>query len=122
MPLKVSGAWHSEFIKGAEDEFRDFLDTVSFNTPKGTIIHNVTADFEENPDEIKTIMVRQLCSPVRWYDSMRRLIDKKVEIFAEVGPGRVLTGLLKKIFPDDYPCRIYNINSLKNIEKFLKET
>lgn len=121
VPLKVSGAWHSEFIKGAEDDFRDFLDTVSFNKPKKAIIHNVTADFGENADDMKTVMARQLCSPVRWYDSMRRLIDEKVEIVAEVGPGRVLTGLLKKILPDDYPCRIYNINSLKNMEKFLNE-
>ncbi|MBU4101033.1 MAG: ACP S-malonyltransferase [Proteobacteria bacterium] len=121
VPLKVSGAWHSELIKGAVDEFRDFLDTVSFNTPERAIIHNVTADFGKDPDEIKTIMAKQLCSPVRWFDSMRRLIDEKVEIFAEVGPGRVLTGLLKKILPEDYPCRIYNINSLNNMEKFLKE-
>ena len=121
VPLKVSGAWHSELIKGAVDEFRDFLDTVSFNTPERAIIHNVTADFGKDPDEIKTIMAKQLCSPVRWFDSMQRLIDEKVEIFAEVGPGRVLTGLLKKILPEDYPCRIYNINSLKNMEQFLKE-
>ncbi|MCK5507858.1 MAG: ACP S-malonyltransferase [Desulfobacterales bacterium] len=121
VPLKVSGAWHSELIKGAVDEFRVFLDTVSFNTPERTIIHNVTADFEKNPDEIKSIMARQLCSPVRWYDSMLKLIDEKVEIFVEIGPGRVLTGLLKKILPEDYPCRIYNINSLKNMENFLKE-
>ena len=121
VPLKVSGAWHSELIKGAVDEFRIFLDTVSFNTPERTIIHNVTADFEKNPEEIKSIMARQLCSPVRWYDSMLKLIDEKVEIFVEVGPGRVLTGLLKKILPENYPCRIYNINSLKNMEKFLKE-
>ncbi len=119
--LKVSGAWHSELIKGAEDEFRDFLDTVSFNTPEKEIIHNVTADFGKDPDKIKAVMARQLCSPIKWYDSMRRLIDEKVEIFAEVGPGRVLTGLLKKILPEDYPCRIYNINSLENMEKFLKE-
>jgi len=122
VPLKVSGAWHSEFIKGAVDEFRDFLDTVSFNTPERAIIHNVTADFGKDPDKIKAVMARQLCSPVRWYDSMRRLIDEKVEIFAEVGPGRVLTGLLKKILPEDYPCHIYNINSLENMEKFLKES
>jgi len=121
VPLKVSGAWHSELIKGAVDEFRDFLDTVSFNTPERAIIHNVTADFGKDPDEIKTIMAKQLCSPVRWFDSMQRLIDEKVEIFVEVGPGRVLTGLLKKILPEDYPCRIYNINSLNNMEKFLKE-
>jgi [acyl-carrier-protein] S-malonyltransferase len=122
VPLKVSGAWHSELIKGAEDEFRDFLNTVSFNSPEKIVIHNVTADFGKDSDEIKTIMARQLCNPVRWYDSIQRLFEEKVEIFAEVGPGRVLTGLLKKIVPENYPCRIYNINSLKNMEKFLKET
>ena len=121
VPLKVSGAWHSQLIKGAVEEFRDFLDTVSFNTPARAIIHNVTADFGKDPDEIKAVMARQFCSPVRWYDSMLRLIDEKVEIFVEVGPGRVLTGLFKKILPEGYPCRIYNINSLKNMEKFLKE-
>ena len=122
VPLKVSGAWHSELIKGAGVEFRDFLDTVSFNTPERAIIHNVTADFGKDPVEIKTIMARQLCSPVRWYDSMQMLLEEKVEVFAEVGPGRVLTGLLKKILPEDYPCRIYNINTLKSMEKFLKES
>jgi [acyl-carrier-protein] S-malonyltransferase len=65
-------------------------------------------------------MGRQLCSPVRWYDSMRKLEADGVEIFAEIGPGKVLTGLLKKIFPPDYPCQIYAINDLKSFENFLK--
>lgn len=121
IPLKVSGAWHSELIKGAEDEFREFLKTVSFNTPEIPIIHNVTADFAINPDEIKAVVAKQFCSPVRWYDSMCRLMDEKVEIFAEIGPGKVLTGLLKKILPEDYPCKIYNVNNMKTLEKFLQE-
>lgn len=121
IPLKVSGAWHSELIKGAEDEFSEFLKTVSFNTPEIPIIHNVTADFAINPDEIKAVVAKQFCSPVRWYDSMCRLMDEKVEIFAEIGPGKVLTGLLKKILPEDYPCKIYNVNNMKTLEKFLQE-
>ena len=121
MPLKVSGAWHSELIQGAEDEFKDFLDTVSFNTPESKIVLNVTSDFADNEDEIKSIMARQLCSPVRWYDSMCRLIDEEVEIFVEIGPGKVLAGLLKKTLPKEYPCKIYNVNDLKGFEKFLKE-
>ncbi|MDI6688634.1 MAG: ACP S-malonyltransferase [Desulfobacterales bacterium] len=121
IPLKVSGAWHSELIKGAEDEFKEFLETISFNTPKMPIVHNVTADFAIDADEIKAVMAKQFCSPVRWYDSMHRLMDENVEIFAEIGHGRVLAGLLKKILPENYPGKIYNVNNMKTLETFLKE-
>jgi len=122
IPLKVSGAWHSELIQGAQDEFKDFIEPIPFNTPQKPTIFNVTADFEKEPDEIKSIMVRQLCSPVKWYDSMCKLMDEGIEIFLEVGPGKVLTGLLKKILPKDYPCQIFNVGSMKDLERFLKET
>jgi [acyl-carrier-protein] S-malonyltransferase len=122
IPLKVSGAWHSELIKGAQNEFKDFLDAAHFNTPERPLIFNVTANFAKDVDEIKSIMVRQFCSPVRWYDSMRKLIAENVEIFVEVGPGKVLTGLLKKILPKDYPCETYNVSNMKSLERFFKET
>ena len=122
IPLKVSGAWHSELIKGAQEEFKDFLDAAHFNAPERPMIFNVTADLAKDTDEIKSIMVRQFCSPVRWYDSMCKLIAENVEIFVEVGPGKVLTGLLKKILPKDYPCKTFNVNNMKNLEQFFKET
>ena len=122
IPLKVGGAWHSELIRGAQDEFKDFIEPIPFNTPQKPTIFNVTADFEKEPDEIKSIMARQLCSPVKWYDSMCKLMDEGIEIFLEVGPGKVLTGLLKKILPKDYPCQIFNVGSMKDLERFLKET
>ncbi len=122
IPLKVSGAWHSDLIKGAYDEFKDFIETIHFNIPQRPLVFNVTADFEKEPGDIRSIMARQLCSPVKWYDSMCKLMEKHVEIFAEVGPGKVLSGLLKKILPKDYPCRIFNVNSMKSLEQFLKET
>jgi [acyl-carrier-protein] S-malonyltransferase len=122
IPLKVSGAWHSELIKGAQDEFKDFIEPVRFNTPASSMVFNVTADSAKNTDEIKSIMVRQLCNPVKWYDSMCKLLAENVEIFVEVGPGKVLAGLLKKILPKDCPCKIYNVNSMKGLEKFFKET
>ena len=121
VPLKVSGAWHSELIKDAQDEFKENLETVSFNTPQKSVFLNVTADSSDNPDEIKEIMGRQLCSPVRWYDAMNKLIDEEVEVFVEVGPGRVLAGLLKKILPKDHPAKIYNVGNMKQLEKFLKD-
>ena len=122
IPLKVSGAWHSELIQGAQEEFKDLIESIPFNAPQRPTIFNVTADFEKKPDEIKSIMARQLCSPVKWYDSMCKLMDEHIEIFVEVGPGKVLTGLLKKILPKDYPCQIFNVNSMKELERFLKET
>jgi [acyl-carrier-protein] S-malonyltransferase len=121
IPLKVSGAWHSELIKGAEQEFKEVLSQIGFNPPEKSIVLNVTADFSTEADEIKDIMGRQLCSPVKWYDCMRKLTDAEVETFVEVGPGRVLAGLLKKILPDDYPAKVYNIANLKQLERFLKE-
>jgi [acyl-carrier-protein] S-malonyltransferase len=121
IPLKVSGAWHSILIKGAEEEFKEAIDQMAFNSPEKTIIFNVTADISMEPDEIKDIMGRQLCSPVKWFDSMVRLMNEEVETFVEVGPGRVLAGLLKKILPADYPAKIYNISNMKQLETFINE-
>jgi len=121
IPLNVSGAWHSDLIKGAHDEFKNIIESIPFNTPQRPTIFNVTADFEKEPDEIKSIMARQLCSPVKWYDSMCRLMDEHIEIFVEVGPGKVLTGLLRKILPKDHPCQIFNVGSMKELERFLSK-
>ena len=121
IPLKVSGAWHSELIKGAEEEFKAYLDTADFNAPGKSILFNVTADSCNDPDEIKDTMGRQLCSPVRWYDTINKLMENNVEVFVEVGPGRVLAGLLKKILPREYPAKIYNVANMQQLEKFLKD-
>jgi [acyl-carrier-protein] S-malonyltransferase len=121
IPLKVSGAWHSQLIQGAQDEFKNFIESIPFNTPQRPTIFNVTANFEKKPDDIKSIMARQLCSPVKWYDSICKLMAEHIEIFVEVGPGKVLTGLLKKILPKDYPCQIFNVNDMKALEQFIKE-
>jgi [acyl-carrier-protein] S-malonyltransferase len=119
IPLKVSGAWHSDLIKGAEDKFREFIEPFDFHDPKKPVIFNVTADYEENPAQIKSIMIQQLVSPVRWYDSMCKLIEENVEVFVEIGPGRVLSGLIRKILPKDHPAKIFSVNNMKTLEKFL---
>ncbi|RLC19287.1 MAG: [acyl-carrier-protein] S-malonyltransferase [Deltaproteobacteria bacterium] len=121
VPLRVSGAWHSELIRGAETDFREHLQTIPFSKPAIPVIHNVTADFIDDPDAVRETMVRQLCSPVRWYDTMCKLMDEKVEIFVEIGPGKVLNGLLRKTIPADYPSRFYAVNNLKSLELFLKD-
>jgi len=121
VPLKVSGAWHSELIKGAQDEFKEYLGTIAFDAPQKQVFFNVTAAPEENPAEIREIMARQLCSPVRWYETMNKLMEEEVEIFVEVGPGRVLAGLLKKTLPRDYPGKFYNVANMKQLEKLMNE-
>lgn len=121
VPLKVSGAWHSRLIQGAEQEFTDFLNTVPFSPPQCDVLLNVTAAAAQNPDEIRSIMSRQLCSPVRWYPAMKTLMERGIDAVVEVGPGRVLAGLLKQIIPRDFPCKVYTANTLKNMEQAINE-
>ncbi len=121
MPLKVSGAWHSPLIRGAEEEFRMSLDACPFKTPSLPVVFNVSADVEEDPEKIRQNMLKQLCSPVRWYDSMVRMIDEGVETFVEVGPGNVLSGLLKRIVPQGFSGKIVTVNTMKSLELFFKD-
>ena len=120
IPLKVSGAWHSEFIRGAEKDFRSFLAEIPFSAPERPVLFNVTAASESDPNKIKEIMARQLCSPVRWYDSVCKMQEDQIEVFAEVGPKKVLTGLLRKIIPDTYEHKAYNVDGMKGLEAFLR--
>jgi [acyl-carrier-protein] S-malonyltransferase len=121
MPLKVSGAWHSPLIRGAEDEFREHLAAIPFNPPSLPVVFNVTAYTEDDPKRIRANMLDQLCSPVRWYDSIRKMVDEGVENFVEVGPGNVLSGLTKRIVPGDFQGKIYPVNDMKSLELFLKD-
>jgi [acyl-carrier-protein] S-malonyltransferase len=120
VPLKVSGAWHSELIRGAEAEFCENLSAAAFHPARKSIVLNVTADTAQDPDEIRAIMARQLCSPVRWYDSMCRMDAAGVERYVEVGPGKVLAGLQRKILPRDSAAAVYNVGNLAQLEAFLK--
>ncbi len=121
VPLKVSGAWHSELIREAEPDFAGVLRQTSFSDPTTDIVLNVTADYGKTASEIQEVMTRQLCSPVQWYPSMKRLIVDGVNVFVEVGPGRVLSGMLKQILPRDYPCEVYQAGTLKQLEKIGSE-
>ncbi len=120
IPLKVSGAWHSPLIQGAEAEFKAFLDTVAFEPPKRQVLHNVTADTAADPQAVKDLMARQLCSPVRWYDTMTRMAARGIEVYVEIGPGKVLTGLLKKALPAGGNARVYNVSDVGSLDKFLQ--
>ncbi len=118
--LKVSGAWHSNLIKGAESDFKTFLEGIEFNRPQCNVVHNVTATLEPDPQQIKALMARQLCSPVRWYDSILKMIENQTDVYVEIGPGRVLTGLLKKILPAGSNARVYNVYDLKTLDALVQ--
>jgi len=118
--LKVSGAWHSPLIAGAEADFMAFLDGIAFHAPQVPIVHNVTAETESDPGRIRALMARQLCSPVRWYDTITQMVADQVDVFVEIGPGRVLAGLLKKILPKDAAVKTYNVFDLKTMDAFIQ--
>lgn len=121
VPLKVSGAWHSKLMEGAVGEFREFMEQVSFKRPESSILFNATAAEENNPDKIKDIMAEQLVTPVRWYDIMLKMVQDGVDCFVEVGPNKVLSGLLKKTLPPENQVSIYNIQDIESLQSFLEE-
>lgn len=118
--LNVSGAWHSEFMRAASNDFTSILDDVVFNDADVCdIVLNVTAATAKDGAVAKEIMGRQLCSPVKWYDIMVYLQNQDVTRFVEAGPGKVLTGLTKKILPKDYAYSIYNVCTPEQIDKLM---
>jgi [acyl-carrier-protein] S-malonyltransferase len=120
IPLKVSGAWHCLLMEKAVDDFHVFVKDIPFSPPQTTVLFNATAKSETGPEEIKGLMVKQLISPVKWYDIIINMVSSGVDTFVEVGPKKVLTGLAKKILPRDTEAKIYNIEDTRSLENFLK--
>ncbi|MGE6631368.1 ACP S-malonyltransferase [Bacillus sp. NPDC077027] len=97
IPLEVSGPFHSALMKPAAVKFEDVLAKINIEDAKTPIISNVTADVLTDHKEIQTKLIEQLYSPVRFEESVERLIDLGVTTFIEIGPGKVLSGLVKKV-------------------------
>ena len=98
VPLKVAGAFHSPLMQPAADRMRAELDAATFLPPKHPVWSNVTAERHgDDVDEIKRLLVRQIVEPVRWEQTMTALMADPAATFVELAPGRVLTGLAKKI-------------------------
>lgn len=96
IPLKVSGAFHSLYMKPASDEFSGFIEEFRFSGLKFPVISNADAlPYEQ--DKIKETLVKQITSPVKWTESIRHLIDRGESDFVESGPGKILTNLVKQI-------------------------
>ncbi len=119
IPLKVSGAWHCSLMQNAVDDFRQFMGDVSFSSPETNVLFNATAESESDPEKIKDLMAKQLISPVKWYDIIRNMTAEGVNVFVEVGPKQVLTGLVKKILPRDTEAKLYNVEDMQGLERFL---
>ena len=112
IPLKVSGGFHSSLMKEAAELFKLELDKIKFSSPQIRVISNVTADYERSPDEIKANLVKQLFSPVRWEESIRKIASQGVDAFYEIGPGKILKGLLRRIDPNLKVCNIEKTQDL----------
>lgn len=97
VPLAVAGAFHTKIMQPADQRLAEALAQASLKTPRIPVYSNVDAKPHENPEEIREILVRQVISPVLWEDSVRNMLAAGADRFYEVGPGKVLRGLLKRI-------------------------
>ncbi|WP_042356276.1 ACP S-malonyltransferase [Bacillus rubiinfantis] len=107
MPLEVSGPFHSPLMKPAATELRNVLDRMEMKEAQIPVIANVTAEPVTSATVIKNQLIEQLYSPVLWEDSVQKMIALGVDTFIEIGPGKVLSGLIKKI---DKTVTIYSIS------------
>jgi [acyl-carrier-protein] S-malonyltransferase len=119
VPLKVSGAWHSPLMEEAYPDFAGFLATLKFTTPQLTLYLNATAAPEADPEKLRVAMSRQLTSPVRWADLILHLKAAGADTWVEVGPKNVLTGLVRKILPQEPKERFFNVENRESLEKFV---
>ncbi len=113
LPLKVSGPFHSSLMKPASEEFQNELGKINVESCTYPLISNVTAKQITEATEIKELLVQQLFSPVKWNQSIKELVELGVDTFVEIGPGKVLTGLVKAISPSAKLVNVYDVETLK---------
>jgi len=97
IPLAVAGAFHTPLMKPADEILEKALSETPMNPPRIPVISNVDAESHSEVGDIRSILVRQILNPVLWEKSIRKLLDEGFDTFYEVGPGRVLRGLMKRI-------------------------
>ena len=97
IPLTVAGAFHTDIMKPADQQLAQALANVEIRPPRIPVVSNVDAQPHSDPAEIRQILVQQVLNPVLWEDSMRLLISKGIDKMYEIGPGKVLKGLMKRI-------------------------
>ena len=118
VPLQVSGPFHSPLLAGAGKKLRKLLESYEIRTPRVDFVSNVTAGPVKDAEELKELLGRQVCSPVRWQQSMEYMIQNGVDTFIEIGPGHTLGNFAKKI---DRSLQIYNVETVEDLENLKRE-
>lgn len=113
MPLPVSGPFHSSMMQVIEQDFADYIDQFEWHDAQFPVVQNVNAQGETDAETIKQNMIKQLYSPVQFIKSTEQLIEDGVDHFIEIGPGRVLSGLIKKINRD---VKLTSIRTLEDVK------
>ena len=114
--LPVSAPFHCELMRSATEKMRLEIAKAEFKKPEINIISNVTAQAVNDPSDIKKLLIEQIEKPVRWREIVINMIDSKVEKFIEIGPGKVLSGLVKRINSN---VELIQINDLEDISKLI---
>lgn len=97
VPLSVAGAFHTTIMQPADQKLAEALASVELKSPRIPVVSNVDAATHSDPEEIRQLLIRQVINPVRWEDSIRWMLENGITEFTEIGPGKVLSGLLKRI-------------------------
>jgi [acyl-carrier-protein] S-malonyltransferase len=121
LPLNVGGAFHSPLMAPAAEMFRSFLATAPFRDPLIPMISNATAEPTTSADELRGLLAHQLTGPVRWTESVRRMAELGVTTFIEVGPGTVLSGLIKRTVDGVRVLSAGDTNSVAAVAEALRE-
>ena len=114
VPLNVSGPFHSPMLQYAGDRLAGVLQTVSINKPEIPYISNVTADYVKDEALVKDLLSRQVASSVRWQQSIEKMIEDGIDTFVEIGPGKTLSGFMRKI---NRNVTVMNIEKVEDLEK-----
>ncbi|MCA1062338.1 ACP S-malonyltransferase [Rossellomorea sp. AcN35-11] len=121
IPLQVSGPFHSQLMRPAADKFASILDSITIEDARVPVIANVTAEPVTDREKIKRLLIEQLYSPVQWEDSVEKLLESGVDTFIEIGPGKVLSGLVKKVNRRVKTYAVQDEASLEQTIRALKE-
>ena len=115
IPLDVAGAYHSELMRPAQEKYKSIIEGIEVKIPSIPVVANVNAEPVSDPAQIKKLLVDQITMPVLWHQSTERMYREGVRGFVEIGPGKVLQGLLKRSFKD---IRGFGIDRFADIHKF----
>lgn len=116
IPLKVSGPFHSPLLVGAGEKLEPVLEAAWINEIEVPYIANVTADYVTDKEQVRGLLKQQVSSSVRWQQTVERMLADGVDTFIEIGPGKTLTGFLRKISRDAVAINIEKVEDLEKLE------